>query len=180
MKKDCLMVSKLNPSEREVSPAAFLSGAKQYGEAANLLLCVSSTAKISLDPIYMLYFHAAELALKAFLAFKNEKTERLKNKWRHNLKKMHDEAISRGLAPEAAHSMEIRNVIELLQSGNRQEAFRYFTWESRSMPEVVWAGKVINHLIDLVEKRVDQTKRKFAAAVRIDLVLGRPFPKTLP
>jgi hypothetical protein len=111
-KKNPTMVSKQNPPEKEVSPAAFLNGAKRYGEAANLLLSVSRTAGTSLEPIYMLYFHAAELALKAFLVFKGEKTEAIKRRWKHNLEKMHDEAIVRGLASEAAHSMDIRNVMD--------------------------------------------------------------------
>jgi len=180
-KKDPTMASKQNPPEKEVSPAAFLNGAKRYGEAADLLLSLSGTAGISLDPIYMLYFHAAELALKAFLVFKGVKTKDLKSRsWGHNLEKMYKEALGLGLAPEAAHSMDIHNVMELLHSGNRQEAFRYFTWEPRFIPEVAWAGKVVNLLIGLVEYRIDYTKGKPGGAVTFNVVIGRPSPKTTP
>jgi hypothetical protein len=100
-KKDHPMVSKQNPPENEVSPAAFLNGAKRNGEAANLLLCVSRTSGIGLDPIYILYFLAAELALKAFLVFKGMKTKELESRlWGHRLEKLHDEAILRGLTPK--------------------------------------------------------------------------------
>jgi hypothetical protein len=48
------------------------------------------------------------------------------------------------------------------------------------MPEITWAGKEVNHLIDLVEKRIDYTTGAPSGAVKVNLVIGRPFLKTTP
>ena len=171
------MSTKRNCPEKDVLPAAFLNGAKQYCDAADILLSAARETVTSLDPVYMLYFHAAELALKAFLAFRGEKTKVLKTGFRHDLGKLYNQALVRGLAPEATHSQDIQNVISLLDSANLNEALRYFTWRSRAMPEITWAGEVVNQLIRLVENRIGYPLGESGPAVKGDLTIGRPIPK---
>lgn len=104
------------------------------------------------------------------------KTKELKSRsWGHQLAKLHNEAIVRGLAPEAADRINISNVMELLDLGNRKEAFRYFTRESQVMPEITWAGKEVNHLIDLVETRINYTRGAPSGAAKVNLVIGGRF-----
>jgi hypothetical protein len=163
--------------EKEVTPAAFMNGAKQYRNAGDILLSARESTEAALDPTYMLYFHAAELALKAFLVFRGERTSALKSNWKHNLERLHREALLRGLDPEPAESLDLQNVIHLLHSGNQDEAFRYFTWESRSMPDIEWSSKVVNFLINLVEKRIGYVQKESGPAVKADLVWSQPSPK---
>ena len=78
----------------DVSGVAFFNFAREYQSAANQLLdsrpCLS-------NPIYFLYFHTVELALKAFLRSLNIPilgTERQN----HNLTKLYEECRSLELA----------------------------------------------------------------------------------
>ncbi len=164
-------------NKKEVAPAAFMNGAKRYVRAADTLLKLRDSMEDSLDPIYMLYFHASELALKAFLAFQGEKTVVLKNRWKHNLEKLLDESVNRGLKPEKLEEQDIENVMQLLHSGNRNEAFRYFTWESTTMPEIEWSGRIVNRLISLVEKRIGFVQNDSGPAVKLNLIFCQPMPK---
>jgi hypothetical protein len=172
------MVIRQEQTEKEVHCGAFVNGARNYCSAADLLLRMRQTAAVSLDPIYMLYFHAAELALKGFLRFRGNETDALKAGWKHNLEKLHADARASGLDPEPADALDLQNVVHLLYSGNKQEAFRYFTWESRVMPDIEWASKIVNTLVALVEKRTGQTTGKPGPAVKINVVIGQPVSKS--
>jgi hypothetical protein len=55
--------------KHETTPVAFLNYALSYCESANILFEVNSTKeqnRLLQEPIYMLYFHATELALEPF------------------------------------------------------------------------------------------------------------------
>src|SRR6476660_4779149 len=123
------MAIRRNRAENELAFEAVLNGAKRFCMAADLLLSTPQAASVN-DPIYVLYFHATELALKAFLRSGGEKTAALKNVWKHNLEKLYAEALARGLAPDTATALDLTNVVYLLHAGNKGEAFRYFTLES--------------------------------------------------
>jgi hypothetical protein len=57
----------------EIKPLAFANMASRYEKAASILHARKDSDLR--DPIYFLYFHAAESALKGFLRSKGKKTE---------------------------------------------------------------------------------------------------------
>jgi hypothetical protein len=164
---------------KEVDFEAFINGAIDYCRAGDELLKTCRTESLSFSPIYNAFFIAAELALKAFLRFNGELTVSLRTKWKHDLTGMFKEASARGLKPNAADALELRNVINLLQNGNKKQAFRYFIYESRTMPEVNWTSRVLNNLISLIKKQTSFTNAEPRTLVKIDIVVGRPMGRKL-
>jgi hypothetical protein len=162
---------------KEVAFEAFIKDAIDYRQAADALLRFEQTESMLLSPIYNSYFIATELALKAFLRYSGQATELLKSKWKHNLIGMLSEAISCGLKIDQADLLDISNIINLLHDGNKQQAFRYFIWESRCLPDVAWAGKVVRILIDLVRRQTGYDPNVPGPAVKFDIVIGQPQPR---
>lgn len=158
--------------ERETLPGAFLAGARRYILAADTLVAARVDKRLDVDPIYMLYFHSAELALKAYLAQCGEKTSDLKRQWKHNLVKMYEEARRRGLVVGVDTHSNIISVLSLLHGGNRGEGFRYFSWQSRAVPDLEWVGPVLQKLIALVAVHVGDDGKSPGPAVKLDLVIS--------
>ena len=86
-----------------VSAMAFLNMARDYADAANELYMVADARpKIHghmplSSPLYFLYSHAVELALKAFLTANNVPINELTDhKVRHNLPKLYDQSRNLG------------------------------------------------------------------------------------
>lgn len=165
--------------ENETLPEAFLNIAREYCEAANILLDVNSTKeqnKLLLYPIYMLYFHATELALKAFLRHKGIKTKDLKRKkWGHNLFILYSECVKEGIVSSNNFALELRNITNLLDSGNDDMAFRYWNPKSLTTASIDWAKKVVNNLIELVETYIP-LNNKPGKAVKVTLFIGEEQP----
>ena len=114
--------------------------ARDYADAANELYMVADARpKIHghmplSSPLYFLYSHAAELALKAFLTANNVPINELTDhKVRHNLPKLYDQSRNLGFIELGARDrFEIGNVVSLLHSENKDHGFRYFSLESTS------------------------------------------------
>lgn len=167
-------------SKEETAPEAFLNGARGYCEAANTLFDAISTKKqnqLLLDPIYMLYFHATELTLKAFLRHKGLKTEELrKKKLGHNLSLLYAKCVEMGLASSKKGDLDLHNITELLDSGNSDSAFRYWNPKSLTTASIEWVKKVVNNLIGLVEKYIPMDEEP-EPAVKVTITVGEPVPK---
>jgi hypothetical protein len=125
----------------------------------------------------LLYFQAAELALKGFLVFSGVKANTLKKIWGHDIHKLYAEAVDRGLTPPPASILDFSNVISLLQSGNEKQGFRYFNLESTVMPELRWTSTTVNMLVELVEKQTGHTRGKPGPVAKLSLVFSQPQPK---
>jgi hypothetical protein len=71
-------------------------------------------------------------------------------------------------------SLSLHNVVALLASGNTDMAFRYFTRESRSMPDLAWTRDVVRELMSAVTPFVQSTddKSKSGIPVKLDIVIG--------
>ena len=165
----------------ETMPRAFLNYAREYCEAANILLDAYTTKNRELfNPIYMLYFHATELALKAFLRQKGFKTEDLKRQQlRHNLSALHDKCVEEEPGFDAlvsSNELNLRNITELLDSGNKDYAFRYWTPNSRSIARIDWVKKTVNELIKYMDKCIPMNKTPGKAGSPL-LILSEPQPK---
>lgn len=150
---------------------AHLSFARQYHSAAEQLFDQRDKLR---HPVYFLYFHTVELALKAFL-FSVDAPKCLG----HGLTNLYDACYDEGLRVGVDDPSQIRSLVSLLESGNRSQGFRYITQESRSLPDFTWTreaatellGAVANHLkVDLTQPQVS------GPAVRLEIVMSKPTP----
>jgi hypothetical protein len=143
----------------EAHPMAFINMANEYYTAANALLALSEQPPKKVnrqsefsDPIYFLYFHAMELALKAYLAAQKVPITH----WRsgHRVKDLYEECRKLGLIVGPDDRIEISNIVDLL--GHEFQTFRYLFLRSRELPALAWTRKVVGALLDVVAVCVEQ------------------------
>jgi HEPN domain-containing protein len=143
---------------------ALLNYARQYYDGAEIIF--ASKPDLT-NLLYFLYFHVAESSLKAYLkAHGKERTG-------HEIGKLCREAQQLGLKIERDKSggLHLHNVAALLESGNRDAAFRYSTRESRTKPDLDWTRDVVGELLTAVTPVVESTwdKTKSGVPVKFDL-----------
>lgn len=142
----------------------FFDSARTSHEAANQLF---DPQKPSLsepcDPINVLYFHAVELALKAFLRSQNVSITDIK-RLGHNLTELYEKCCSLGLAigPADRRGFEIGNIMTILDKGNENQRFRYPSRESGIMADLSWTREVAEHLMWAVEPHVEACLKRGA------------------
>ena len=166
-------------TKRETTPRAFLNISMEYCQAADILL-VGGAAKprvqASLNPVYLLYSHAAETALKAFLRYKGYATGDLRKKEvGHKLSVLYLKCREAGLVPPNDLKADLESITQLLDSGNKDAAFRYWNPESLVFPDINWAKDVVNRLVALVGGLLPP-KSKPGKVVKIDMTVGKPRP----
>jgi HEPN domain-containing protein len=140
---------------------AFLNYASQYHEAAELVFA----GKPDLIPvIYFLYFHTVESLLKAYL-----KAHGIEPPKTHEIGEFYLEARQLGLKidRDKSGSLDLHNVVALLQAGNEDEAFRYSTLDTRSKPDMEWTRKVVSELMSAVKPVVESKSDKSKAGVPV-------------
>lgn len=155
------------------APKAYLNFARQYFLAAEEL----STSKSHVDDArYFLYFHATELLLKAYLRAHE------RGPWRHELSKLLKECSDLGLSIDSEDRYGLQNIVSLLESGNEDMGFRYFTLKSGSIPEMDWTREVVGQLMQAVTAVVDPSGDSAVPgpAVKAVLTIGKPQPKNKP
>jgi hypothetical protein len=159
-------------------PMAFLNMARDYADAANeLFMIADARPKIQgqlplSSPLYLLYSHAAELVLKAFLQAKGTNTPKI-----HGLAKLYAQSRSLGLVID--QRFEIESLVSFLDSGNKGQGFRYFYLESGSLgltADLSWLREVIPELIRAVEPHAQA--HIASGGAKMTLVFGKPVPKT--
>lgn len=144
---------------------AFLNYARQYHEAAEIVFANKPGLE---SVIYFLYLHTVESLLKAYLKAQG-KLQR-----GHDVSKLCGEAQQLGLKIDRDKSgaHDLHNVAALLERGNTDAAFRYFTLESRSRPDLLWTRQVVGELMSAVATLVESTsdKSKSGVPVKMDIV----------
>jgi HEPN domain-containing protein len=124
------------------------------------------------NPIYFLYYHAIELALKAYLRSFN-----IDVKPTHKITKLYRQALRRGLRIRADDLTGIANVVSLLDSNIEGKGFRYFYPSSAAnLPELSWTRREANQLMGVVGRRLRSmglTTRP-GPVVRLVLIVGKP------
>jgi hypothetical protein len=99
-----------------------------------------------------------------------------KERWGHDISKLLGEAQQLGLKIERDKSgrHDLHNVVALLETGNTDAAFRYFTWESRNRPDLAWTRDVVGELMSAVTPIVESTsdKTKSGVPVKLDIIWG--------
>jgi hypothetical protein len=157
-----------NPTH-DVSAAAFFNIAREYQRAANQLLDLNAGILFS-NPIGSLYFHAAELVLKAFLRSHGCPILGTPRK-SHRLRQLYDECQSRGLKFAPGERAGIETVMNVLEAGNEGQKFRYFNLKSRVVPRLAWTREAVDGLMRAVESRVGVTNKP-GPAVKMDFVFS--------
>lgn len=116
------IVIKVEPAVVNISPLGFHRYASEFYEAARSLQRPENYSPVH----YYLYCRSLELALKAYLLAKGISKKKLKNKFRHDLKKTLRKAESLGLGDEVSLSDEQRDHLALANAHYKSKAFEYF------------------------------------------------------
>ncbi len=176
--------------QQAVYPMAYLNMARDYADAANELFMVADARpKIQgrylplSSPLYFLYSHAAELALKAFLGAKNIPVPK-----KHGLARFYGD--SRRLGLKIDQRFEIETLMSFLDSGNKEHGFRYFNLEPCTIDDggvmhtrmgftadLLWVREVIPELIRAVAPHVPDTPAPGKAA-KMTLTVSKPMLKS--
>lgn len=150
----------------EPSAEAFLNMAQEYHLAATRLNSLGCGAE---SPLYFLYTHAIELALKAFIRSHGSSTPRT-----HDLNSLIQKCRQQGLP--APH--DLTNVIELLESENSVQGFRYFAFVSTSKPEISFLREVVDSLIvNVAETLKLRPVENHLNTVVLKMTVGKPVNK---
>jgi HEPN domain-containing protein len=160
------------PKKRvEESPAeAFLSRARQYHLAATTLLPLYQQVE---SPLYFLFTHALELALKAYLRSHGLPTPR--GPQGHALRDLLEQCYRNGLQV----GCDLQNVVQLLESENSRHGFRYFLFEGTARPEINYLREVVDELMQVIEEEVSKrpTPRLGSRGGVMKFILGKPEKK---
>jgi hypothetical protein len=70
----------------------------------------------------------------------------------------------------------LHNIVSLLETGNEDMAFRYFTLKSGSEPDLPWTRHVVAELAQVVTRFVESTDDKKASgkAVKMTITWSKP------
>jgi hypothetical protein len=154
----------------------FFNFAREYQNAANRLLDLdledSTNPYRAGAPIYFLYCHAVELALKAFLRSFNRPIPR--GQAGHWLKELYKECRDLGLAisPEDRFAStlgplagELGNIVTLLVAGNEDNAFRYGKpVRAELRASLPWTRDVVEQLVLAVGAHLAHSPKQDAIA----------------
>jgi hypothetical protein len=172
---------------QDVHAIAFFNSAREYHEAANELFTIADArpkihgSRQLSQPLYFLYFHTIELALKAFLRANNLPI--LKTREIHELANLYRECGKLGLVLGPHDKFQIGNIVSLLDSANKYQGIRYFNLESGSTAELSWVREVTAELMRAVEPHVRTRAQQdnllqSRAAKKLTVVFPNPRPKT--
>lgn len=145
---------------------AFLNMAQEYHFAATTLFSAASRAE---SPLYFLYTHTIELALKAFLRSRGLPAPR-----KHVLETLCRRSQGSGLQIND----DLWNVIYLLESENKDHGFRYFLFASTSKPEIGSLRKAVDTLMTEVTKDSSKWREESASTGAVlKFTVGKPVKK---
>jgi len=161
---------------------AFLNMARQYHIAANTLF---SVARDNASPVYFLYTHTIEFALKAYLRSLGCSVPR--GPQGHDLHFFLQECRAKGLRT----TRDLAHVIRLLLSEDKGYGFRYFDpaesattavppseRTSIGIPEISYLRQVVDDLMLTVTEKVEQTPSDASAGGAVlKFVVGKPVSK---
>jgi hypothetical protein len=164
----------------EAHAIAFLNSAREYHDAANELFVIADARpqiqnrRQFNNPLYLLYSHTIELALKAFLRTHN------KTRHHHFLTKLYSESRDFGLVIGAQDKFEIGNIVSLLDSANKGQGLRYFNFETVTTTDLPWVREVTAELMRAVEPHVlaHPEQGKPIHRAKITFILSKPVAAT--
>lgn len=159
-------MTKLLTKIQGAHPEALFGYARQYHRAATALLL---NVKGVEEPLYFLYVHSIELALKAYLRSRDRPLFE-----KHGLVTLLDNSEKHGFHVDR----DLRNVVELLESENKRHGYRYFVAGQTSRPGMDYVPGVVDALMRAVEGHLKSSicsSLPRRGAVR--MVFGKPHTK---
>ena len=159
----------------EVDPIAFLILAREFYSVAE----PRSDLKSSISrPRYFLYFHALELAFKAFLRSHHVPTGKLQKKDKgHTITVLYEDCRKHGLVIGAGDEFDIGNIVTMLQAANEYQGLRYFNPDLKSLPTLTWTREMVGELITTLEARLGVAAVTPGPAKKLIFVWGKPEPQ---
>ena len=157
-------------SPHGLSAKATYRRALQFLTAANRLYVPVRNRSLLHHPIYFLYFHAIELAFKAYIHSYNLAPTRS-----HRLQELYKQCKKLGLVVGPHDLTNVGNVVTLLDSGNEGHGFRYFNPDSGNLPDLSWTRDMAGQLLRVVVRRMHAIGYTSAVGppVGIRLVFGK-------
>jgi HEPN domain-containing protein len=126
-------------------------------------------------PTYFLYGHAAELALKAFLRAHDPEVE-----YGHDLTVLYEKCRAKGLIIGQNDQTQIGNIVNLLDSANKDQGLRYFL-DTNAMPELTWTRDIVTQLVEAVKPYVEKAEKENPSGTgkltKLMIIWGKPVPK---
>jgi HEPN domain-containing protein len=155
------------------SAIPLLNYGRKYHQAAEIVFDKAGNDP-SLTPVLnFLYFHTVELLLKSYLQAHG------KEPWGHKISELYTEASQFGLRI-SDDPLGLQNIASLLESGNEEMGFRYFSLKSGSEPELSWTRRVVGELLQIVAPFVESTCHKEPSRLaKLVIKFSEPVPRTV-
>jgi len=145
-------------SINEIHPILFQDGAARFLRAADEMYAFEHSKEwigTVQEPVYVLYAHAIELALKAFLRMKNVSTSELAKKpLAHDLLALYQRAVQLKLDPLPDVAKHFEVVLPLMKGSIDIHAYRYWTAETTDAPKANWLRSVAHEMNSTVASRL--------------------------
>ena len=151
-----------------VSPpnsSAFLKTAKEYYLAAKTLLPICNSVEA---PIYFLFVHSIESALKAYLNLDKPTKRHI-----HQVDLLFEECLKKGLPLRSS----IINILRTLESENKVHGFRYFYFASTTRPTLDHLSEVVEEIMSTISDEVNKRSIKNDKAIVLKISIGKPVKK---
>jgi HEPN domain-containing protein len=147
---------------------AFLSTAREYHLAAKALLPLYEKVP---SPVYFVFSHVIELALKAYLRSYRLSVPR---GWQgHNLRQLLERCSKSGLRV----TQDLLDIVQILDYENGRHGFRYFLFESTGRPEINYLRDAVDGLMRIVEEEVRMRPNTDPSGAVLKVIVGRPEEK---
>ena len=142
-----------------------MSTAREFHVAAKALLPLYKEAP---SPVYFLFSHVIELALKAYL--RSHRLTVPRGQEGHNLRELLERCAKTGLWV----SQDLLNIVQLLNYEHVRHGFRYFLFESTGRPEISFLRDTVDSLIRVVEEEVKMRPDTSPSGAVLKAIVGRP------
>ena len=146
------------PNQQERHPKAYFDAAMGYQSAADRLRQVIEAGEglPIRDPVYFLYAHAVELALKACLMSCGFAPARAGREG-HGISEFFDQCREQRLISINDPHREMHNLVAFSANGNERHQYRYpdKPVTPRGIPDLGWTKEAVAQLMAEVEPHVD-------------------------
>lgn len=138
---------------------------RKYHQAAEIVFDKAGTDPGMTPVLNFLYFHTLELLLKSYLRAHGRRVRE-----GHKISEIYRQAQQLGLRLQH-DPLGLHNIVSLLDSGNKDNGFRYFTLKSGSEPDLNWTRRIVGELVQVVTPFVESASDRSAVNKPVKLVL---------
>ncbi|MEH6580837.1 MAG: hypothetical protein V7754_02800 [Halioglobus sp.] len=141
-----------------------LTTAKHFHKSAEKLNTGPQQLDASL-PVYYLFLHAVELALKSYLCFRGVDEEGLR-KIGHNLEAAWQQAMDEGICKLCSDCLEVQECIRIIGPIYRGDQLEYFYPGGTRLPVAERIHNSSTHIVTVLDEYYSQELAKVTAAIR--------------